>query len=162
MDGVENIGTVGCAFDTVGGNAPFLSQPAWHTRIINNVFSHTGDTAIALVGSTKLMDGTGNTFVAHTNVTNNLIYEVGFYGKRENRIDTISVCTVSSIVFFLVCFKHKTESGAFFKSISYKTNLVNIVIFGGPRAGVNYNDGLMGGDLMEKKSALLQFCPGGP
>jgi hypothetical protein len=52
-------------------------------------------------------------------------------------------------VSFVSFFKHKTESAAFFKSISYKANLVNNVMFGGPRAAINYNDGFMGGDLME-------------
>jgi hypothetical protein len=76
MDGVENISVVGCTFDHAGGNALFLSRHAWHTEIVGNVFSHTGDTAIALVGSTDLMDGTGDTFVAHTHLQNNLIHEV--------------------------------------------------------------------------------------
>ena len=37
---------------------------------------------------------------------------------------------------------------SYFKSISYKTNLVNNVFFNSPRSLVNYNDAFRGGDLM--------------
>ena len=82
LDGAEHITLTGCTFDQAGGNAVFLSQHAWYTEVSNNVFWRTGDTAIVLVGSTQLMNGTGNTYVAYSNITGNLVDEVGYYGKQ--------------------------------------------------------------------------------
>jgi hypothetical protein len=68
------------------------------------------------------MNGTADTYPAYTNISNNLCFEMGFYGK---------------------------QTAAYFKSIAYKTNLVNNVFFNSPRSLVNYNDAYRGGDLME-------------
>ena len=59
------------------------------------------------------MNGTRDTFPGWTNISNNLAYEMGFYGK---------------------------QTAAYFKSISYKTTLKNNVFFNSPRSLVNYND----------------------
>ena len=111
LDGSEYITITKCAVQYAGGNAIFLSQHAWHTSINGNNIAYSGDTAIALVGSTELMDGTADTFPAHTDISSNLIHEVGFQSK---------------------------QTAAFFKSISYNTSLRFNVMFGGPRSGVNY------------------------
>ena len=83
--------------------------------------AHAGESAILLVGSTEFMNGTRDTYPAFTNITSNLCYENGYFGK---------------------------QTAAYFKSISYRTNLVNNVFFNSPRSLVNYNDvrefGMMG------------------
>eukprot|EP00039_Didymoeca_costata_P024933 m.11883 g.11883 ORF g.11883 m.11883 type:complete len:934 (-) comp4550_c0_seq1:83-2884(-) len=122
LDGTENITITNCTFDKTGGNSLFLSQHAWYTKIHANNFLFAGDSAIALVGSTDLMNGTRPTYVAHTEISNNLFYEVGYYGK---------------------------QTSAIFKSICYKVTIVNNVGLGGPRAGINFNDAFMGGDILE-------------
>lgn len=143
LDGAEFITLQNNTFDQPGGNALFLSQHAWHTVVDQNTFLHAGDSAIALVGSTDLMNGTRPTYVAFTNLTNNLMYEVGLYGK---------------------------QTAAVFKSMTYRTRIVNNVALNGPRSGINFNvctsqayqacsvllahggraqDAFMGGDLME-------------
>ena len=122
LDGTEHVSIDGCTLSRAGGNALFLSQHVWWTSITGNTISHAGDSGIALVGSTKLMDGTGDTHPAHTIITNNLVHDVGFFSK---------------------------QTAAFFKSICYNTSLRYNVFFGGPRSGVNYNDGYKGGDVME-------------
>jgi hypothetical protein len=68
------------------------------------------------------MNGTANSFPAFTNISNNLCFEMGYYGK---------------------------QTAAYFKSIAFKTQLVNNVFFNSPRSLVNYNDAFRGGDLME-------------
>ena len=50
------------------------------------------------------------------------MYEVGIYGK---------------------------QTAALFKSMCYRTRIVNNVALNGPRSGINFNDAFMGGDLME-------------
>ena len=108
--------------DTAGGNGIFLSNHCWRTNLLGNTIAHAGDSAILLVGSTRYMNGTADTYPAYTNISNNLLFEMGFYGK---------------------------QTAAYFKSIAYKTNLVNNVFFNSPRSLVNYNDAYRGGDLME-------------
>ena len=89
--------------------------------MVNNVVSYAGESAILLVGSTALMNGTRNTYPAYTNVTNNLCYEMGYYGK---------------------------QTAAYFRSIAYKSTVTNNVFFNSPRSLVNYNDAFRGGDLL--------------
>jgi hypothetical protein len=69
-----------------------------------------GESGILLVGSTNFMNGTQETYPAFTNITNCLVYENGFYGK---------------------------QTAAYFKSIAYRTNLVNNVFFNSPRSLIN-------------------------
>jgi hypothetical protein len=117
VDGAEHITLKNNTFDQAGGNGLFLSQHAWHTVVDGNTFLFAGDSAVALVGSTDLMNGTRPTYVAYTNITNNLMYEVGVYGK---------------------------QTAALFKSIAYRTNIVNNVALNGPRSGFNFNVSVLG------------------
>eukprot|EP01050_Picozoa_sp_SAG11_P004290 SAG11_NODE_270_length_11380_cov_10.415034_6_plen_124_part_00 len=105
-----------------GGNGIFLSNHAVRTNLVGNTVAHAGDSAIVLVGSTHFMNGTVNTYPAFTNISNNLCFEMGYYGK---------------------------QTAAYFKSIAFHTYLVNNVFFNSPRSLVNYNDAYRGGDLME-------------
>ena len=110
------------AVDQAGGNGIFLSNHCWRTNLLSNTIGHAGDSAIVLVGSTRYMNGTADTYPAYTNISNNLCYEMGYYGK---------------------------QTAAYFKSIAYRTRLVNNVFYNSPRSLVNYNDAYRGGDLME-------------
>ena len=108
--------------DQAGGNGIFLSNHCWRTTIIGNTIAHAGDSAIVLVGSTHFMNGTRDSYPAFTNITNNLCFEMGYYGK---------------------------QTAAYFKSIAFQTQLVNNVFYNSPRSLVNYNDAYRGGDLMQ-------------
>lgn len=51
-----------------------------------------------------------------------------------NHIDTIGV--------------NMKQTSCYFKAITYANNISNNICHNGPRAGVNFNDGFMGGDLL--------------
>ena len=102
LDGTEDIAVDDVHVDKAGGNGIFLSQHAWRTSVTNNVISYAGDSAILLVGSTELMNGTRDTYPAYTQIQGNLCYEMGYYGK---------------------------QTAAYFKSIAYRSNVTNNVFF---------------------------------
>ena len=82
LDGTEDVSIDAVDIDKAGGNGIFLSNHAWRTTISGSTISHAGDSGIVLVGSTRLMNGTANTYPAYTNITGNLVFENGFYGKQ--------------------------------------------------------------------------------
>ena len=121
LDGTEDVILDSLLIEQPGGNGIFLSNHAWRTAVTNNVINGTGDSAIVLVGSTELMNGTRNTYPAYTNVTGNVAYNMGFYGKQV---------------------------AAVFKSMTYRTLIEHNVFFNSARSLVNYNDAFRGGDVM--------------
>ncbi len=76
VDGAEDITVTNCTFLQTGGNALFLSNHVLNAQIVGNTFLDTGDSAIALAGSTRFMDGTAGTYPDSTLVANNFIYQV--------------------------------------------------------------------------------------
>ena len=137
-EGVEGMVVSGCTFERLGGNALFLSNYAANTVINASEFAWIGDSAVALVGSTKfaqtqdrsgtdLMDGTNGDQPRGTVFDRNLVREVGVFGK---------------------------QTSAFVQAVACNTTISNSVLFNGPRAGVNFNDGFGGGN---KIFGLLTF-----
>lgn len=98
----RNITIENVVVDQAGGNGIFLSNHCWRTNIVGNTVAHAGDSAILLVGSTHYMNGTRDSYPAFTNISNNLCFEMGYYGK---------------------------QTAAYFKSIAFQTQLVNNVFF---------------------------------
>ena len=121
LDGTEDVVIDSLIVEQPGGNGIFLSNHAWRTAVTNNVINGTGDSAIVLVGSTELMNGTRNTYPAFNNVTGNSAYNIGHYGKQV---------------------------AAVFKSIAYRTLIERNVFFNSARSLVNYNDAFRGGDIL--------------
>lgn len=121
LDGTEDIALRNITVDQAGGNGIFLSNHAWRTTVADNTISHAGESAILLVGSTEYMNGTRNTYPAQNNITGNLCYEMGYFGK---------------------------QTAALFKSITYQSRISNNVFFNSPRSLVNFNDAFRGGDLL--------------
>ena len=84
-----------------------------------------GDSAIALVGrplgGVVSVDGTNGDFPSDTLVDRNHIHETGELTK---------------------------QSSPFFQTISCHNNITNNVMYNGPRAGINLNDGFGGGDIV--------------
>eukprot|EP01048_Picozoa_sp_COSAG05_P010670 COSAG05_NODE_954_length_6442_cov_451.572915_8_plen_144_part_00 len=60
----SEINISGCVFNQTGGNALFLSNNVTDTAITNSEFVWIGDSAIASVGKTDRIFGTGATHVA--------------------------------------------------------------------------------------------------
>ena len=84
-----------------------------------------------MLGSTQQMVGTHGKglFPAHNLVESNIVDTVGVYGK---------------------------QTSAYFKAKSRENVVRNNVFMNGPRAGVNFNDGSAGGEILEGN--LIMNC----
>ena len=122
VEGVDGFLLQNCIFDSPGGNALFLSSYVRNAVIEGNEFVYLGDSAIAAVGSTDLIDGTTGTQPRGTKVIGNLMHEIGVWGK---------------------------QTSGYFQALAAETVLYGNVMFNGPRAGINFNDGFGGGHLVE-------------
>ena len=122
VEGADSFNIQKCRFDSPGGNALFLSNYVRNAVIEDNEFKYTGDSAIAAVGSVDLIDGTNGNQPRGTKIIGNLIHEIGIYGK---------------------------QTSAYIQALACQTELTGNVFFNGPRAGINFNDGFGGGNLIK-------------
>ena len=118
-----------CLFDSPGGNGVFLSNYIRNAVIEGNEFVYTGDSAIAAIGSAELIDGTNGNQPRGTKILGNYAHETGLYGKQTSPYGQALAC---------------------------QTEVIGNVFFNGPRAGINFNDGFGGGNLV--KNNLLFNC----
>ena len=121
-EGVDGLVVQNCLFFSPGGNGLFLSNYVRNAVIEGNEFVYVGDSAIAAAGSAKLIDGTLENQPRGNQIISNLVREIGIWGK---------------------------ETSAYFQGVSCQTTLMGNVFFNGPRAGINFNDGFGGGNLLE-------------
>ena len=128
-EGIEGFKISNCLFYSPGGNGLLLNNYVRGAVIEGNEFVWVGDNAIVAVGSTQLMDGTDGNQPRGTKVIGNLVHEVGVFGKQ-------------------VC--------AYVQSLACETQLTGNVFFNGPRAGINFNDGFGGGNVV-KNNLLFNF-----
>ena len=122
VEGVDGVTVEQCLFDSPGGNGLFLSNYVRNAVIEANEFRYSGDSSIAVIGSTDLIDGTNGNQPRGTKVISNLIHENGIFGK---------------------------QTSPYVQSLACQTELVGNVIFNGPRAGINFNDGFGGGNFLK-------------
>ena len=121
VEGAKNFVIRNCTFDSPGGNALMLSNYIRDSVVEDNEFVWVGDSAIVLLGSTNLIDGTSGDQPRGTKILGNLVHENGIFGK---------------------------QTAAFMQSMACQSELRGNVFFNGPRAGVNFNDGFGGGNVM--------------
>eukprot|EP01060_Flectonema_neradi_P004382 TRINITY_DN12821_c0_g1_i1.p1 TRINITY_DN12821_c0_g1~~TRINITY_DN12821_c0_g1_i1.p1 ORF type:complete len:937 (+),score=210.86 TRINITY_DN12821_c0_g1_i1:61-2871(+) len=144
FEGCEGCGLSHSQITRVDGNAVIVSNYNRNVSITNNDMSWIGDNAIATWGSTSKClnknctksipyprgpDARGGNQPWHTLIQGNVVREVGIFEKQSS-------------------FYTHVAAGY--------TILRGNVHFNGPRAGVNFMDGMMGGDLMEGN--LLTNC----
>lgn len=122
IDGAEGITIKYCTFDQVGGNGMFLSNYVRNSSVTGCEFYACGDSAVVAVGSTELMNGTTGTYPAYNLIERNHIHDIGVFGK---------------------------QTSGYFKGITHANTIRQNVIYNGPRAGVNFNDGFAGGEVLE-------------
>eukprot|EP00040_Diaphanoeca_grandis_P035793 m.225897 g.225897 ORF g.225897 m.225897 type:complete len:841 (-) comp33472_c0_seq5:209-2731(-) len=127
-----------CTFTRMDGNGVMLSKYNRNATISNSEFVYIGDTAMAAWGftdefsnnGTRGFDGTDGDFPRYTLIQNNVVRELGLYEK---------------------------QSSAWFQAKSMQTTLRKNIFFNGPRAGINFNDGFGGGNIIEN-NLLFNFC----
>ena len=123
VEGVDGFLLQNCRFDAPGGNGLFLSNYVRNAIIEGNEFVYTGDSAILSIGSTELIDGTDGNQPRGTKIIGNLMHEIGVFGK---------------------------QTSAYCQAMTSETQVNGNVLFNGPRAGINFNDGFGGGHLVEQ------------
>ena len=122
VEGVDGFLLQNCRFDAPGGNGLFLSNYVRNAIIEGNEFVYSGDSSILSIGSANLIDGTNGNQPRGTKLIGNLMHEIGVFGK---------------------------QSSAYCQSKTSETHIEGNVLFNGPRAGINFDDGFGGGHLVE-------------
>jgi len=120
------IGTAfrGCRWERVGGNGLLVTGDARDTRIEEGEFYLSGSSAIAVVGSATLANTTNTSaYPSRVTISRTLFEGVGVLGK---------------------------QSSALFISLACGVTLEDSVLYSGPRAGVNINDGFCGGHVLQR------------
>ncbi len=123
IEGAENITVEGNVFDSPGGNGLIVTGYARNVAVRGNEFKFVGDNVVVVLGRADLMDATTGTQPRHTIIDGHLMREFGIWGKQT--------CALG-------------------QSLGTQTTFVNNIFFNGPRAGININDGLGGGNLIKK------------
>jgi len=144
LEGTEAVTVADSLLTMLDGNGVFLSAYNRNATIANNEASWIGDNAFASWGVTGTClnancsralkykvgpDGRAGEQPRFTNVTGNLVREIGIYQK---------------------------QSSFWFQALTAQSLLHGNVHFNGPRAGINFNDGFGGGDVIERN--LLANC----
>jgi hypothetical protein len=137
FEGVAGVNISGCLLTRLDGNAVFVSGFARNVSISQNEFFAIGETAISQWGYTDGSPVPGMGFDASagnqprgTVVELNLVHEVGLWTKQNS---------------------------FYFQSESFQNVVANNIGFNGPRAGINFDDG-MGGGSQVLRNVLFNFC----
>jgi len=117
FEGTENITIQDCNFVRLDGISVMLSGYNRGSVIQRNEFSWTGESAVAAWGYTNGIDGTDGNQPRGVQFLYNFVREIGMYEK---------------------------QSSAWFQAKSCQNVLMGNIIFNGPRALININDGFGG------------------
>ena len=126
----SNILIENCPFERLDGNAIFLSGRTRNVTIRRNTFAWIGENAIATWGDTDGFDALAGDYPIHTVVEGNVMRELGLYQKQSSGI---------------------AQNKAALTTIRHN------IIFNVPRAGINFNDMLGGGDTVYR-NLLFNTC----
>ena len=123
VENAEAVNVTRCAFTRTGGNAVYLSRHAARCSVIENTFRFTGDSGVASVGATRLIDGTRPTFPNGNVIARNWFQDIGIFGK---------------------------QTSCYFQALTANATIADNVCVNVPRAGITFNDGAFGGSLVER------------
>jgi hypothetical protein len=123
LEGSASAAITGCTFFSPGGNGLLLTGWNRDAAITHNEFVWVGESAIVSAGTTALIDATAATVPANSYIGFNLIHEVGVF---------------------------VAQAGGYYHALSANATLEGNVMFNGPRAGVNINDGAFGGHALTR------------
>ena len=140
FEGAEDCSVKECFFDAVGGNAVYISDYARRIKVYGNTFSHTGDSAVCLVGKSHVIENgkmpcpicgvesywsfgdEPKDFPAYCDISNNHIHHIGQYGK---------------------------QTAGVFMAMTLKNTVRHNYIHDMPRAAICINDPFFGGHIIE-------------
>jgi hypothetical protein len=119
-----------CSFRRLDGNAIFLSRRTRNVTIVRNLFEWLGENAIAMWGETDGFNATARLFPMGTLIEENVMSELGIHQKQSSGV------------------AHNKAA---------QTTIRNNVIFNVPRAAINFNDMVGGGDIVES-NLIFNSC----
>jgi len=122
FNGARDCTVRNCWFDAVGGNAVFVNNYNRNATVTGCRFTGTGDSAVCLVGTLGLTNGTLRSFPYECTVSNNLIHDCGVFGKQIAGV---------------------------YISRAKRIRAAHNTIFNMPRAGICIGDGTWGGHVIE-------------
>jgi len=122
LEGTDHYTIKECFFDSVGGNALFVSDSNRRDLIYANRFTEAGGSAICLVGSIQKLQGTNRPIPVDNLISNNLINDCDAFGKQIAGV---------------------------FLSVSERNVVSHNHIYNMPRAAICVNDGWGGGHVIE-------------
>lgn len=149
MEGAENCTVEDCRFESLGGNAVFMSAYNRNNTVKNCLFTKTGESAVCIVGSPSAVR----------------FYQTWddqeIYGKNWNELrktmdmtpgpktpDYPENCVVENCIMHDFGDVGKQVAGVFI-SMSHKIRVSHTTIYNCPRAGICINDGTWGGHIIE-------------
>jgi hypothetical protein len=137
LEGTEDVTVTGCAFESIDGNAVFLS--GWNRRatVANSSFANLGQSAVASWGRTSGPEDAAQGFNAtaldlplFSLVTGNIAHDIGQIQK---------------------------QSSFYFQAVTAMATISNNIVYNIPRAAVNFNDNFGGGAEMTR-NLLFNTC----
>eukprot|EP00051_Salpingoeca_urceolata_P015335 m.198436 g.198436 ORF g.198436 m.198436 type:complete len:722 (-) comp18370_c0_seq6:228-2393(-) len=144
LEGTEFATVDNCFLTRIDGNGIFLSNYNLNTTLSRNELAWVGDSAMAAWGSTSRC--------LEANCSTKLPWGVGPDGRNKNQPRGTHVW--GNLVRELGIWQK--QSSMWFQAVTAQTHLERNVHFNGPRAGLNFNDGFGGGDIIEGN--LLANC----
>ena len=130
VEGAEGLTVDGCHFRRLDGNALFLSRYTRNVTVSRSAFEWIGDNAMATWGETEEYDATGGNQPRLTTIKGNFVHELGLYEKQSSAWGQAKAC---------------------------QTTIEGNIFFNMPRAAVNFNDGLGGGNLV-RDNLIFNTC----
>ena len=122
LEGVTNVTVSECVFHRLDGNALFLSRFARNVTVERSDFAWIGESAVASWGETAGYDATGGEQPRGTLLQHNVMRELGIFQKQSSGWGQAKTAT-------------STVRGN--------------IMFNLPRAAINFNDMMGGGNLVE-------------
>jgi hypothetical protein len=122
IENASHVTISGCQFFRLDGSAVFLSRRTRNVTIEQCKFEWLGENAIATWGETDAFNATAEDFPMHTLIQFNFMRELGIF---------------------------QIQSSAFASNKAALSTVRNNVMYNMPRAAINFNDLVGGGDVVE-------------
>lgn len=131
LENTESITISNNLFSRLDGNGVFISGYNRNATVFQNEFVWIGDSAIASWGYTVDVDATAGTQPWYNNITQNLCHEIGHFEK---------------------------QSSCYFQATTALSWVEGNIFYNGPRAMVNFNDGLPPGGSALYRNLVWNTC----
>lgn len=122
LENVTDVTIRDCRFRRLDGNAIFLSRRTRNVTIESSHFEWLGENAIATWGDTDGFDATAEEFPMYTTIRRNVMRELGIFEKQSSAVGHAKAA---------------------------HTYIIENIMFNLPRAAINFNDMVGGGDIVQ-------------